>query len=181
MRRVCWTVRPGAALALALAWFLDERGLVPAALLAAAVHEAGHALALRLGGARVTRVTLGLSGAEMAYAGALTRGGEALAIAAGPAFGALWALLGLTAGGAFLRRSGAASALLTAFNLLPVLPLDGGRLAAALVGEGSARRLSRAASLLLLAGGAAALLRFGAPWLLLSAAWLALCNFCRGD
>ncbi len=181
MRRVCWTVRHGAALALALAWFLDERGLVPAALLAAAVHEAGHALALRLGGARVTRVTLGLSGAEMAYAGALTRGGEALAIAAGPAFGALWALLGLTAGGAFLRRSGAASALLTAFNLLPVLPLDGGRLAAALVGEGSARRLSRAASLLLLTGGAAALLRFGAPWLLLSAAWLALCNFCRGD
>ena len=52
MRRVRWTVRPGAALALALAWFLDERGLVPAALLAAAVHEAGHALALRLGGAR---------------------------------------------------------------------------------------------------------------------------------
>ena len=181
MRRIRWKLRPGAVLALALAWFLDEDGLVPAALAAAAVHEAGHVLALRRGGARITRVTLGLAGAELAYAGALTRGEELLALAAGPAFGALWALLGLCPGAEFLHCSGKVSAVLTAFNLLPVLPLDGGRILAAWLGEGKAIRISRIGALGLLAGGAALLFRFGAPWLLLSAAWLTICNFCRGD
>lgn len=180
MRRVRCSLRPGAALCLALAWFLDENGLVAAALAAAAVHESGHILALRRCGAHITRVTLGLAGAEIGYAGALTRREEGLAAAAGPAFGALWALFALTPGG-FLARSGAASAVLTVFNLLPVLPLDGGRLLAVLAGEGRARRVSRAAALLLLAAGAALCLVFHTPWLLLSAAWLTLCNFCSSE
>lgn len=180
MRHIRWRLRPGAVLALAFAWFLDEGGLVPAALAAAAVHEAGHVLALRLGRAHITRVTLGLAGAELDYAGALTRREELLALAAGPAFGALWALWGLGPGGGFLHRSGSVSAVLTAFNLLPVLPLDGGRILAAWIGAGRARRVSRISALGLLAGGALLLFRLGAPWLLLSAAWLTICNFCRG-
>lgn len=181
MRAVRWSVRPGAVLALSLAWFFDEGGLVAAALTAAAVHEAGHVLALRRGGARITGVTLSFSGAVLGFAGALTRREEALAAAAGPALGALWALLALAPCGTFLRRSGAASAVLTAFNLLPVLPLDGGRLLALLAGETRARRISRAAALLLLAADTALCLVLHTPWLLLSAAWLTLCNFCRGE
>jgi Zn-dependent protease len=88
----------------------------------------------------------------------------------------LYALIACTAGGAFLRMSGAVSFLLSGFNLLPVLPLDGGRLVALLLPEALARRLSLAAAILLLGGGAAIALRFSSFGLLLAGLWLFLSN-----
>ena len=47
MNRRSVTVSVGALLLMALVYFFDENGICAALLLAAAVHEAGHVLALR--------------------------------------------------------------------------------------------------------------------------------------
>jgi len=117
----------------------------------------------------------------MDYAGSLSGASALLCIGAGPLAGAVYGLVLCRTGGAFGRTSGAVSLLLTGFNLLPVLPLDGGRLVGAAVGETAARGISRIAALLLLLGGGAVLLRFHAVSVLPIAVWLALGNFRPGS
>ena len=100
------TVSPSALVLLA-AFLLLSRGLtLPAALLSAALcHELAHVLTLRL-----------------------SYGGELLAVAAGPGCNLLlWALLSLT-GWPPLAPFAGAHLILGALNLLPVRPMDGGRL-----------------------------------------------------
>ena len=126
-------VRIGAipALFLAALYFFDSSGVFSAMLPAALVHEAGHALALRLCGARFRRLRLGIEGLSLDYAGALGRGAECLCALMGPAFGAVFALLASVLGrrlqSEFLLCAAGVSAALTAFNLLPAPMLDGGR------------------------------------------------------
>ena len=125
------TVSPSALVLLA-AFLLFSRGLtLPAAILSAALcHELAHVLALHLLHAPPRRLTLSASGAEL-YVPALARlsyGGEILAVAAGPACNLLlWALLS-SVGGEALAPFAGAHLILGALNLLPVRPMDGGRL-----------------------------------------------------
>ncbi|MGN1001309.1 MAG: site-2 protease family protein [Oscillospiraceae bacterium] len=177
MGGVRWKISAGAVLLIALAYFFDTSGLLSAFVPAAAVHELGHALALRLCGSRVRRVSLSAFGLEMDYSGRLTGGRELLSIAAGPLAGLLFALAASSVGGTFWPMSGAISFLLSAFNLLPILPLDGGRLIAALTGPALARRLSRAAALVLLAAGGVLLAVYRSLSLLVMGLWLAVYNF----
>ena len=90
-------------------------------LLAAAIHEMGHILALRLCGGRIHRISLRAGGAVI-EAAPLSPGRELLCILAGPASGALTVL----AWNAFPELA-MAGLLQTAFNLLPLPNLDGGR------------------------------------------------------
>ena len=76
----------------------------------------------------------------------------------------------------FWLVSGAASFLLSVFNLLPVLPLDGGRVLSALLPGRVAQRISLAAAVLLLAGGVWIFLTFRSYGLLLAGVWLTVCN-----
>lgn len=177
MSGVRWKIDAGAVLLLALAYFFDTSGMLSAFVPAAAVHEIGHALALRLSGSRIRRVSLSVFGLEMDYAGRLSGARELFAIAAGPLAGLIFAVAASSAGGAFWPMSGALSFLLSVFNLLPVLPLDGGRLAAAITGPAFARRLSRIAALLLTAAGAGLLAVYRSPSLLAVGLWLAVYNF----
>lgn len=130
-RSAALTVSPSALVLLA-AFLLFSRGLtLPAAILSAALcHELAHVLALRLLHAPPRRLTLSASGAEL-YVPALARlsyGGEILAVAAGPACNLLlWALLS-SGGGEALAPFAGAHLILGALNLLPVRPMDGGRL-----------------------------------------------------
>ena len=121
----------GFLLLASLLWLLDTGGLLSALLPAVLVHEAGHALALRLCAARVRCLRFSASGLRMDYAGALTRREELLCALAGPAAGLLWAtaasLAGRALGSEFLLCSAGVSLALTAFNLLPAPMLDGGR------------------------------------------------------
>ena len=126
-------VQIGAAPALVLAalYFFDSSGVFSAMLPAVLAHEAGHALALHIVGARFRRLRLGIEGLSLDYAGVLGRGAECLCALMGPMFGALFALLcsllGRRLQSEFLLCAAGVSAALTAFNLLPAPMLDGGR------------------------------------------------------
>ena len=129
------------------------------------------------------------------YAGGL---GHALAAAVGPAMGLLYALaaslLAARYNSAWLELTAGVSLLLSAFNLLPALPLDGGRilyhLSAALFGERVAARVTDITSLVvgttlrglgayLMFRGVGLALELAAVWLLLSTGLRALPPHCN--
>ena len=117
------------AFCLLIAWFAAANGLRPllTILTAAAIHECGHLLILRLCGAHVFGFRLSVLGAVLETDCArLSYGRELAAICAGPAANFLAASLFGAAGNPYPALSGANLAL-CAFNLLPVRPLDGGR------------------------------------------------------
>ena len=160
----------------ALMYFFDGSGVVSALVPAALAHELGHILALRICGRRLTRISIGPTGAQIDYAPRL-EGVKCIAcLLAGPMAGLAYALVSCTLGGAFLCMSGAVSFLLSAFNLLPILPLDGGRIVGVLLPEREALAVSLTAALLLLAVGALIAVRFGSFALLLMGLWLAVSN-----
>ena len=179
MRRVRFRVSSPAVLLFALAYFFDGSGVVSAAVPAVLVHEAGHYLALRLCRRRVRSVRVGVLGLALDYAGSLDDRQTIVCAAGGPLAGLLYALVFCTLSRRFLRLSGAVSCALTLFNLLPILPLDGGRIVAALIGEENALRVSQAAAVLLMLGGWLVSAALGAPGLLFAGAFLAASNFRR--
>ena len=91
-------------------------------VLAAAIHELGHVTALVLCGGRVRRIRLRPGGARI-YAAPLSPGRELLCILAGPAAGSLTVLAWQV-----FPELAAAGLVQTAFNLLPLPGLDGGRM-----------------------------------------------------
>lgn len=121
-------LRLGASAAGALLWSALYLLLTPEEFLSlfAAVlfHELGHILLLLLLDGGVDAICLTGTGLRIDCRRALSPPGALLAALAGPAFGALWALCAHALG--FERLAGL-SAALTAFNLLPLSFLDGGR------------------------------------------------------
>jgi len=102
------------------------------------VHEMGHVVALRREGIKASApMFIPFMGAVI---GARSLGDNALAEArvglAGPVFGSLAAgivaIVGVVTNTAFLEALGYVGLLLNLFNLLPVVPLDGGRAMAAM-------------------------------------------------
>lgn len=128
-------VSPGFLLLLGVLFWLDEGvGLVPWGLLACFFHELGHVTAALIIGGRVERLRLSAVGAELSfsYRTPLSYGRDSVVALAGPA-------ANLLLGGMFFalnRQLPAAMSLgIGAFNLLPILPLDGGRVAYGLLAE----------------------------------------------
>ena len=145
-------------LLLAALLLLDANGVLLLFLCAAAAHEAGHYLVLRLCGGRFLCLQLSAAGAVMRYRAADRPAKRLCIAAAGPA--ASFAAAALAAGAQAYAFAGA-NVLLGLFNLLPVAPLDGGTmLACALSPLGAAggrlcRAVSVAAAVALAAAGAA--------------------------
>ena len=92
-------------------------------LLAAVVHELGHLIAIRLTGGRVRTIRLHAFGARIETA-PMEPGREILCALAGPMAGALTVLAWRS-----FPELAAAGITQTVFNLIPLYPLDGGRVA----------------------------------------------------
>ena len=161
----------------ALVFFCDSATLLALAL-ATAAHELGHWAVLCALGARVSRICADAGGLCMEHSGALSRGAEIAAALAGPLAGALLcvlcALAGERTGSTFLYEVAGVSAALTVFNLLPALPLDGGRVLETLCGTRAVAVSGLITALLLLSAGLAMVLLGMGAWCLAAAAVLTL-------
>lgn len=114
---------PGFPAFLAAVWYFDSCGIFWPFLAAMTVHELAHAAVLLLLGGRIESVRLSFAQVEL-RTGLLSDRTELWSTAAGPGINLLC--------GCLFRRwmpaFAAVSLLLALFNLLPVWPLDGGRL-----------------------------------------------------
>ncbi len=175
-KHIRFDISAGAILLFALIYFFDGNGVVSALVPAALAHEAGHILALRACKRRLTRVFVSPTGAELDYAPRLEGGRRILCLIAGPLAGLAYTVAACTLGGTFLDLSGTVSFVLSVFNLLPILPLDGGQVIGAILPERNARAISLGAALLFLAGGAVLVLRFHSFALFGMGLWLVVAN-----
>lgn len=176
----------GALLVLTALYCLGSPGNIAAVLLPALAHECGHLLALWLLGLPVRAFRVELRGLCIEYGGSPGPLSTALTAAAGPLAGLGYALAaahyGAALGSDWLSLTAGVSLLLSLFNLLPALPLDGGVLSLALLqgvlGEKRAQRALDVLGLLVAAGllglGFAVLLRGGGAALTVAAVWLLL-------
>jgi Zn-dependent protease len=171
-------ISAGAVLLSAALWFFCDGAVLLSLLGAVAFHELGHLLALRGCGCRVTALRADAGGLTLCRRGAMSPAGETVCALAGPALGAAYALCASRLGNALhsetLAMSAGMSLALSLFNLLPALPLDGGRVLAALAGERPAARLGLLLSACLLSAGLALLARGWGMGLFLAGVWLTL-------
>lgn len=173
-------VSPGFLLLLGALFWLDEGvGLLPWGLAACAVHELGHIAAAAALGGRIEGLSLTVVGAELriGYEVPLTYGRDSLVALAGPAANLLWGVLALAL---HWKLAAALTLAVGAFNLLPIMPLDGGRVVYGLLAGRLdidwAERLMTALSGclvgLLIGVGAVAAAQFANVTLLFTALWL---------
>lgn len=173
-------IRPGFFLLLAVLFYLDEgMGVLPWGLGAAALHECGHYCAAHFFGGQLRQLELSAVGAQMElrYRAPLSYFREIAITLAGPLVNLLLGWMGARLNW-FLFA--AANLGLAGFNLLPILPLDGGRVlwcaVVCLVGEEWGERvlaISGGVLVGVLVGvGAIAALHYANVSLLIVSVWL---------
>lgn len=116
-------------------------GVMALGLLSVVPHEYGHALAARSYKIKTARIVLypigGIAFLQPSPKNDMTHWRELWIAAAGPLVSAALALFGITAyyctNGQFWMYFGMVNVILTAFNLLPAFPMDGGRILRALL------------------------------------------------
>jgi len=117
-------IDPGVFLLLPFALLAIPLRLLFSWIVAAGIHELGHILAVYLLKGHITKIRIGVGGAVIAgdNLGVLR---NCICVIAGPLFGAIPLLFAR-----YIPRIGLISLLLSAYNLLPFWPLDGGRILA---------------------------------------------------
>lgn len=183
-RRV--TISLALTLAAAFVYYVVSIETAAAIALSVTVHELSHIIALRLSGLKVKSIRAELTGLCIDYCGFAEPVAHIAAAFAGPAGGFIYAyaasLIARETGCAWMELSAGISLLLSAFNLLPVLPLDGGRILLGLMtmilgvqaGERIAYRISFAMTAVLLAMGALLAFNNGSKAPAAAAIWLML-------
>lgn len=183
-RRV--TISLALTLAAAFIYYVVSIETTIAIALPVAVHELAHIIALRFFGLKVKSVRAELTGLCIDYCGFAEPLAHAAAAFAGPAGGFIYAyaasLIARETGCAWMELSAGISLLLSIFNLLPVLPLDGGRILLGLMtmllgaqaGERVTYRISFAITAVLLAAGTALAFNRGNKAPAAAAIWLML-------
>ena len=147
MKRV--DISAGAILLLSVIYFFGGMTSLAALTLAVLVHELGHIAAIVLSGGRVHRLKVTLSGLCISCSGVMGTEKSVICLCAGPASGFALAYaasyLGNLSQNLLLIKTAGFSLVLSVYNSLPALPLDGGRalecLAESLGGVGFANAL----------------------------------------
>lgn len=184
MRRERFAVSVGALLLGALLYSAASFAEIAAVLAPVLVHELGHIVTLRLFGLKIRGFCADLRGLCIEYGGLCSPWGHAVSAFAGPAAGFGYAFaasyFGARSGNAVLTLSAGVSLILSVFNLLPILPLDGGRIfslaASELLGGRRGDELTRSVGLVLSTGlllaGLCVMWRGEGTALALAALWL---------
>ena len=127
-----FNVSAGAILMLSALYFFGGLKSVFEVILAAAMHELGHITAIKMFRGKIRAVRFDASGFCMGCYGLNSTAKEALSLAAGPMFGFVFSYIASHAGNmygsVFLLETAGISLIFSVFNLLPALPLDGGRI-----------------------------------------------------
>lgn len=177
---------PLAVAALAAAVYFLDAYILTSVIVAAAVHELGHIIALNAAHFRINGFAAELGGLRIEYSGENAPAFHALAALAGPlaglGFAFLCSFLARVTGISWFALTAGISLVLSLFNLLPVLPLDGGRTLvaalSALFGAVRAERIThcigRCFSFVLLAVGLWLYLSSGGVWLMLFSVYFIL-------
>lgn len=127
MRNFC--VKPNTYIYLVVLIFLIPLKWLIAWIIAMTVHEACHWLSVKLCGGKIHSLKIGVGGAKMQCSN-LPKWLRLVCILSGPLGGLLPILLAR-----FFPRVAFCCIMLSAYNLLPVLPLDGGRALELLLGN----------------------------------------------
>lgn len=123
------TLTPGFLFVLGAALWMDEGRLLLFSVSSAALHELGHLAACGLLGVPVWRIRLTCCGGELRPARHLTGWEECITAFAGPLVNLFLAALSVPkAGEEDWALFAGVNLILGFFNLLPMLPLDGGRI-----------------------------------------------------
>lgn len=129
----------GAIILLSLLYFFFGFSTLSALLIAVVIHELGHAAALYVFGAEIKSLRFDISGLCMSYCGLSGRASEFVALLSGPLAGLVFAYLfskiGREYSSEFLLISSGFGFILSVYNLLPILPLDGGRMLRCVLGS----------------------------------------------
>lgn len=132
-------ISPLAVLSCAWLCLMTEAELIPAVILPILIHEAAHIAAMKLSGMRINALRLEVSGLCIDYCGFYGYRGQFFIALAGPAAGLVYAyaasFLASRYTSSLLSMSAGVSLLFSLFNLLPALPLDGGRMLEAVFGQ----------------------------------------------
>lgn len=124
-------ISAGALLVLSVIYFFGGIYSLISLLLAIAVHELGHITAIGLLGGSVRKMSFDSSGLCIRYTGIDGLFPELISLISGALLGALFAFAASYFGNAthntLLLRTAGISILLSMYNMLPALPLDGGR------------------------------------------------------
>jgi len=124
------SVKSDTYLYLAILLFLIPLQWLSAWLVAVIVHELSHTLAVKLCGGQVTQIEISIGGANMRCS-PMSDAKRVFAILSGPIGGLVLLVLYRP-----FPHVAICAWLLTAYNLLPLLPLDGGRILQILMSDG---------------------------------------------
>ena len=187
MRKSVFLPSLAAAAVLYCLWIEISAADLIALLLPILIHELGHLTVLLLSGATIRGLRMEPHGLCIQYSGVLSEKAEIAAALSGAAAGLLYTLLIRCLkqyhSCHFLQMSADISLLLSVFNLLPVLPLDGGmalfHLAEILLDDHSAKRLCFVISVIftgaVLLTGMILMLEGRGRALLAAGLWLMIC------
>lgn len=117
-------ISAGAVLTVAALYFFSGAEGAITIFLAVFLHELGHASVILISGGKIKSISFTASGLSMVYTGMISQRAELISIIMGPAFGIICG----AAAYPYSQMLSYANFFLSAYNLLPALPLDGGRL-----------------------------------------------------
>lgn len=124
-------ISAGAIFMLSALYFFGGLESIIAVAIAAAIHELGHIAAIKAFKGKIRRVRMSASGLCMSCFGLDSTAKEIAAFIMGPVFGLVLAYIasyyGYMLGNELLCETAGISLIFSVFNLLPALPLDGGR------------------------------------------------------